>query len=151
MLAVEHCRLQRKGVHPFYATEVHDILPRPSGRFAERVDATVPAEIVLRLLFAELVLAERTFFRFDMELCPRHEMHHRSPLETERAVAAYPMVMGSASNENWIAPQWQLPLNGCIVMFHEPSVFSRYYRLVKIIAMLTPLATVHSERESFIH
>lgn len=47
-----------------------------------------------------------------------------------------PLVMASASNENWIAPQWQLPLNGCIVMFHDPSVFPRYYCLVKTIAML---------------
>ena len=43
------------------------------------------------MLFAELILAERAFFRFDMELRPRHEMHHSSPLGTERAVAAYPM------------------------------------------------------------
>lgn len=91
MLAVEHCRLQRKGVHPFNATEVHDIVPRPPGRFAEGVDAAVLAEIVLRLLSAELVLAKRPFLRFHMELRPRHEMHHCSLSGTERAVAAYPM------------------------------------------------------------
>jgi hypothetical protein len=35
-----------------------------------------------------------------------------------------PWVNGSASNENWIAPQWQLPLYGCITIFHAPHRFN---------------------------
>ena len=91
MLAVEHRRLQRKGIHTIHAAEVHDILPRTPGRLAEGVDAAVPAEIVLRLLLAELVKIKRAFLRVDLELLPRHQMHHRSPFRTERTVAAYPL------------------------------------------------------------
>jgi hypothetical protein len=91
ILAVEHRRFQRKGIDTVHAAEVHDILPRPPGRLAEGVDAAGLAEIVLRLLLAELVKIQRTFLRVDMELRPRHGMHHRSPLGTERAIAAYPL------------------------------------------------------------
>jgi hypothetical protein len=91
MFSVEHRRLQRKGVHPIHATQVHDILPRTPGRFAERVDAAIPAEIVLRLLLAELVKIQRIIFGIDPEFLPRYQMHHRSPPGTERAVAAYPL------------------------------------------------------------
>ena len=89
MFAVKHRRFQRKGVHPFDATEVHDILPRPSGCFAEWMDATVPAKIVFRLHLSELVKIQRAFHRIDLELLSRHEMNHRSPLGTERAIAPH--------------------------------------------------------------
>jgi hypothetical protein len=90
MLAVEHRRLERKGIHPIHATEVDDILPRTPGRLAVGVDAAGLAEMVLRLLFAEPVKIQRALLRVNLEFLPRHQMHHRSPLGTERAVAAYP-------------------------------------------------------------
>lgn len=89
MLAVEQRRLQRQGVHPVHATEVHDVLPRPARRLAESGNAAELAEIVPRLLCAELVLAERAFLRFDLELLARHEMHHGSAFGAKRTVAAY--------------------------------------------------------------
>lgn len=91
ILAVKHRRFQRKGVHPIHATKVHDVLPRPPGRLGEGVDAASLAEIVLRLLPAELVKIQRAFLCVDLELRLRQEMHHRSALGTERTVAARPL------------------------------------------------------------
>ncbi len=94
ILAVEHRRLQRKGIHALHATEVHDVLARPSGRLTEGMDAAGPAEIMFRLLLAPLVQAKRTFLRFDVEPRRWHGMHHRAPSGAERTVAANPMGEG---------------------------------------------------------
>jgi hypothetical protein len=37
-------------------------------------------------------------------------------LEQNEQLQRIPFVIGSASNENLIAPQWQLPLYGCITI-----------------------------------
>lgn len=91
--AIEHRRFQGKDVHPFEATKVHAVIPGIAGRFAERVDAALPAKIVLGLLCAELVQAERPILRFPMKLRLRHLVgqDHRSPSGTERAVATKPL------------------------------------------------------------
>ena len=91
ILSIEHCRLQREGIHAFHAAEVHDVLSRPARRLAESVDAAVLAEIVFRLFPVPLVKIQRAFLRVDLELRPRHEMHHHSPPGTERTVAAHTM------------------------------------------------------------
>ncbi|OIR14663.1 hypothetical protein GALL_44690 [mine drainage metagenome] len=49
-----------------------------------------------------------------------------------------PWVNGSVSNENWIAPQWQLPLYDCMANFISPPVSNCRYNTTKTIAMLTP-------------
>lgn len=90
MRAIELDRLQSRGIHPLHATEVHDVLPRTARRLAEGMDAAGLAEIVLRLRLAPLVGIQRAFLRLDPELLPRHQMDHRPPLGTERAVAAHP-------------------------------------------------------------
>jgi len=105
MLAIEHCRLQRKGVHALHAAEVHDILARPSGGFAEGRDTAVLAKVVLRLLAAKLVHAQRAFLGFDPELPPGTREIIVPRLEQNEQLQRTPRVIGSASNAKRMAPQ----------------------------------------------
>lgn len=89
MLAVEHRHLQREGIHSVYAAEVHDVLPLPARRLAEGGDAAGLAEMMLRLLPAPLVGAQRAILRIELELLARHQADHRPALRAIRAVAAH--------------------------------------------------------------
>lgn len=63
-------------------------------------------------------------------------------LEQNEQLQRIPFVIGSASNEKRIAPQWQLPLYGCITIFlpllkyfgADPFYLTRYlYGCINII------------------
>ena len=89
MFAVEQRCFESKGIDTVHAPEVHDVLSRTARRLAEGGDAANLAEMMLRLLPAPLVGAQRAFLSLELELVTRHEADHRPALGAVRAVAAH--------------------------------------------------------------
>jgi hypothetical protein len=90
VLPIKHIGIQRKNIHPIETTQIHTVMTGLPHRLMESVDTTVFTEEVPSSFITELIQAQRTLLRLDIQRFGGDDFaaHHGALARADGAVAA---------------------------------------------------------------